>query len=130
MNKKQQIKVLIADDKRFIREALKNVFLTDPDMVVVAEASNGNEVTDQLKEHPADIVILDISMPGKNGLEVLGDLKRDYPQLPVLILSMHNDEHFKTLARRRGAAAYLTKGESPEKLLSTIHRISDGRKIA
>lgn len=130
MNNKPKIKVLIADDKRLIREALKNVFQTDPAMVVVAEACSGDEVTDQLREHPADIVVLDISMPGKNGLEVLGELKRDFPKLPVLILSMHNDAHFKMLAKQKGAAAYLTKGESPEKLLSTIHRISEQRKIA
>jgi two-component system, NarL family, invasion response regulator UvrY len=122
------IKILIADDHLLIREGLKKVLKEAIDMKVVKEAVNAAEMLAILKEGEIDLVILDISLPDKSGLEVLQDLRRDYPKLPVLILSAHPEERFAVRALREGAAGYLTKESAPQELIQALRKIVQGRK--
>lgn len=122
------IKILIADDHILIREGLKKVLKEAIDMKVVKEAVNASEMLTILKEGEIDLVILDISLPDKSGLEVLQDLRRDYPKLPVLILSAHPEERFAVRALREGAAGYLTKESAPQELIQALRKIVQGRK--
>ena len=90
----KKIRILIADDHPIVRAGFKQVLSDTPDLVVADEAGNGQEVLEFLKKKKYDVVLLDISMPGKNGLEILKDLKIDYPKLPVLILSIYPEEQY------------------------------------
>jgi len=122
------IRILIADDHLLIREGLKKVLKEAIDMRVVKEAVNAAEMLQTLKEGEIDLVVLDISLPDKSGLEVLQDLKRDYPKIPVLILSAHPEERFAVRALREGAAGYLTKESAPQELIQALRKIIQGRK--
>ena len=109
----KKIRILIADDHPIVRAGFKQVLSETPDLIVADEAGNGQEVLEHLKKKKYDVVLLDISMPGKNGLEILGDLKTDYPKLPVLILSIYPEEQYAIRALRAGASGYLTKASAP-----------------
>jgi len=122
----KNIRILIADDHPIVRAGFKQVLSETPDMVVADEAGNGQEVMAYLKKKKYDVVLLDISMPGKNGLEVLKDLKGDFPKLPVLILSIYPEEQYAIRALRAGAAGYLTKASAPNELITAIRKISRG----
>jgi DNA-binding NarL/FixJ family response regulator len=121
-------KLLIADDHVLIREGLKKILKEAPDMSVVCEAGDGRELFEGLKKHPVDVVILDISLPGKSGLELLKDIKQDYPQLPVLILSMHPEDRFAVRALKAGAAGYVTKEGAAQELILALRKVIQGRK--
>lgn len=122
------IKVLVADDHAIFREGLKHILTECPDVDVSAEAKNGAEVLEKIRDHTYDMVLLDISMPGMSGLEVLKQLKIEKPKLPVLILSMHPEEQYAVRALRAGASGYLTKESAPDELITAVRRISQGRK--
>lgn len=122
------IKILIADDHTIFREGLKHILAEYPDLVVADEASNGQEVLDKIWKNNYDMVLLDITMPGMTGLEVLKQLKNDKPKLPVLILSMHPEEQYAVRVIRAGASGYLTKESAPDELITAIRKISQGRK--
>lgn len=122
------IKILIADDHTIFREGLKHILAEYPDLVVADEASNGQEVLDKIWKNNYDMVLLDITMPGMTGLEVLKQLKNDKPKLPVLILSMHPEEQYAVRVLRAGASGYLTKESAPDELITAIRKISQGRK--
>ena len=122
----KKIRILIADDHPIVRAGFKQVLSETPDLVVADEAGNGQEVLQYLKKKKYDVVLLDISMPGKNGLEILKDLKMDYPKLPVLILSIYPEEQYAIRALRAGASGYLTKASAPNELISAILKISEG----
>lgn len=122
------IKILIADDHAIVREGLKQIISENPDMVVAAEAGNGAEVMEKVSENNFDVVLLDISMPGKSGLDVLRQLKSEKPKLPVLMLSVHPEEQYAMRALRAGASGYLTKESAPDELISAVRRIAQGRK--
>ena len=98
------IKILIADDHAIVREGLKQILSQTPDMVVVAEASNGQEALDKLARNNIDLIILDISMPGKDGLDVLSEVMGKRPELPVLILSMYSGEQYAVRVLKAGAS--------------------------
>ena len=117
------IKVLIADDHELVREGLKKILRTAPDIVVAGEARNGNEVGEKVNDLDLDVVVLDISMPGKNGLEVLKDLKKEHPNLPVLILTIHPEDRFATRALKAGAAGYITKDVAAEELVTALRKV-------
>ena len=121
-------KLLIADDHVLIREGLKKILKEAPDMNVVCEAGDGRELFEGLKKHEVDVVILDISLPGKSGLELLKDIKQDYPQLPVLILSMHPEDRFAVRALKAGAAGYVTKEGAAQELILALRKVIQGRK--
>lgn len=122
------IKILIADDHAVVREGLKQIISETPDMLVVDEASNGQEVLDKVSEQQYNVVLLDITLPGKSGLDILKQLKSGNPKLPVLMLSVHPEEQYAVRTLRAGAAGYLTKGSAPDELIAAIRKISQGKK--
>ena len=122
------INVLIADDHTVVRQGLKQIISIDPQLNVVGEAANGEEVLALLESLKVDGVVLDITMPGKNGLDVLKELKRKYPTLPVLVLSMHPEDQFAIRIMKAGAAGYLTKECAPEELIGALNKICKGGK--
>ncbi|EJF09340.1 MULTISPECIES: response regulator transcription factor [Pontibacter] len=122
------INLLIADDYVLIREGLKKVLRNEPDITVVAEATNGAEVLKKLKKSDANFVVLDINMPVKSGLDVLFDLKRMFPQLPVLILSMYPEKTYALRSLKAGASGYLCKESAAEELVMAIKKVWNGGK--
>ena len=119
-------RILIVDDHQIVRDGLKSIFDEEPDMVVTGEACDGQEVLDMLSKDTFDLLLLDITMPRKNGFEVLKELKSSFPSLPVLILSMHPAEQYADKAVKAGASGYLTKEDAPDHLVSTIRRMFYG----
>jgi two-component system, NarL family, invasion response regulator UvrY len=122
------IKILIADDHAIVREGLKQIVAEESDMKVTGEAANADEVFEILKTNNYDIAILDINMPGKSGLDLLKDLKIQYPKLPVLILSMYGEEQYGIRALKAGALGYLRKVSAPNELVTAIRKIVSGGK--
>lgn len=126
--KNDKIKILIADDHAIVREGLKQIVAEEKDMTVWGEAENSETLMKLLEKDKWDIVILDINMPGRNGLEILKDIKLLYPDLPVLILSMFSEEQYGIRAIKAGASGYLKKVSAPDELVQAIRRIVSGRK--
>ena len=122
------IKILIADDHAIVREGLKQIVAEEKDMLVAGEAGDTNEMFDLLKKEEFTIIILDISMPGRSGLEALKFLKKNYPEVPTLILSMFSEEQYGLRALKAGAAGYLKKVSAPTELVSAIRKIVSGGK--
>jgi DNA-binding NarL/FixJ family response regulator len=122
------IKILIADDHAIVREGLKQIVAEEKDMLVAGEAGNANEMFDLLKKEKFAIIILDISMPGRSGLEALKFLRKNYPEVPTLILSMFSEEQYGLRALKAGAAGYLKKVSAPTELVSAIRKIVNGGK--
>ncbi len=124
------INILIADDHAIVREGLKQIVAEEKDMCVSAEAKDGSELLEilRIKKNNFSIIILDINMPGKNGLEVLKNLKSFYPDLPVLILSMFSEEQYGLRAIKAGADGYLKKVSAPGELVIAIRKIVSGNK--
>jgi len=120
--------VLIADDHSIVREGVKSILANVPDVIVAAEARNGREALEKAGNETVDLVILDISMPDRSGLEVLKQLKIEHPNLPVLILSMHPEEQYGLRVLKAGADGYLNKDAVPEELLLAIRKLIQGRK--
>jgi two-component system, NarL family, invasion response regulator UvrY len=121
------IHLLIADDHAIVREGLKRIVADVPDMVVTAEASDGNKAIEKLRQERIDCVVLDLNMPGKNGIETLGDIKREWPTLPVLILSMHSADQYASRMIRAGAAGYLSKESAASDLIKAIGDVVAGK---
>jgi two-component system, NarL family, invasion response regulator UvrY len=122
------IKILIADDHAIVREGLKQILAEEPDMKVTGEAGNADELFELLKKDVWNAVVLDINMPGKSGLEALKDLKKEYPDLPVLILSMYGEEQYGVRALKAGASGYLKKASATNEFVSAIRTIVKGKK--
>lgn len=122
------INILIADDHEIVREGLKQIVSGTDDMIVTGEASNGFDAVNMAVENNYDMVLLDISMPGKSGLEILEQLKQEKPGLPVLILSIYPEEQYAVRAFRSGASGYLTKESASEELIKAIHKVFQGGK--
>jgi len=122
------IRILVADDHAVVRNGLKQIVGDTPDMVVAAEASNGQEALNKALKDDYDVVLLDITMPDRSGLDILKEIKSQKPELPVLILSMHPEEQYAVRALKAGAAGYLTKESAPEELIKAMRRVSGGGK--
>ncbi|QQS35586.1 MAG: response regulator transcription factor [Ignavibacteriales bacterium] len=122
------INILIADDHAIVREGLKQIVAEEPDMKVTGEASNADEVISKMNDKVFDVVVLDINMPGKSGLDVLKDLRIQHPEIPVLILSMYAEEQYGIRALKAGASGYLKKVSAPDELVSAIRKIVAGGK--
>lgn len=114
------LRVLIADDHAIVRKGLKEILRSASETTTVGEASDGPQALAQANSAEWDVVVLDITMPGLNGLEVLKQLKRDHPQLPVLMLSMHSGHHYVRGSLKAGASGYLNKESAPEELVAAI----------
>jgi len=122
------IKTIIADDHTIVREGLKQILNETDDVSVSGEAKNGGELLKKLRREIFDVVVLDISMPGSNGLDALKQIKIISPDLPVLVLSMHPEEQYAVRALKAGAAGYLAKDSASEELLKAIRKIAAGGK--
>ena len=122
------IRILVADDHAIVREGLKQILADVGDMTVCDEAASGAETLAKIRKREYAVVLLDISMPGRSGLEVLKDIKAEHPKQPVLILSMHAEEQYAVRALRAGASGYLTKASAPDELIGAIRKVSYGRK--
>ena len=122
------VRIVIADDHAFLREGIKKTIQDEMDMKIVGEASNANDALDIIRELNPDIVIMDISMPGKSGLDVLKDLKSLKKKSRILILSMHPEDRFAIRALKAGAFGYLTKESAPDELVKAIRTVLSGRK--
>jgi len=120
------LKILIADDHPVFRKGLKQIIAETPDIAVAGEAANGLEVLNKVKMGDFDLVLLDISMPGKTGIDVLAQLKYERPELPVLMLSMHPEEQYAVRSLKAGASGYLTKESAPDELVAAIRKVSTG----
>jgi len=122
------IKILIADDHAIVREGLKQILSESPDLVVAAEACSGQEVLEKISKNDLDLVVLDIAMPGRGGLDILKEIKTQKPRLPVLMLSMYPEEQYAIRVLKAGASGYLTKESAPDELVKAIRQISQGKK--
>jgi len=122
------IRMLIADDHTIMREGLKQLFTLVPDVQVVAEAESGAQVIELLRQVEIDLLLLDMNMPGISGEILIARLHTQYPKLPILVLSMHNEIHIAQRALRAGALGYLTKDSDPETLLIAIRRVIGGQR--
>jgi two-component system invasion response regulator UvrY len=120
------IRILIADDHAIVREGLKQIVQQTSDILVVDEASNAAETLEKVRKHRLDLLLLDISMPGRSGLDVLLEVKRDYPNLPVLILSLHPEDQYALRMLKAGASGYVTKESASEQLIQAIRKVADG----
>ncbi len=122
------IRILVADDHTVVREGVKQILSAQSDIVVEDEAEDGKETLEKVLRGSFDMVLLDISMPGRGGLEVLEDILKSKPKLPVLILSMHPEEQYAVRALRAGALGYLTKASAAHELIGAIRKVSRGGK--
>jgi len=123
------IRILIADDHTIVRDGLRRLVAAEADMTIAGEAQNGVEVLEVVREKPVDVVLLDISMPGRNGLETLKELKRQHPSIYVIILSMHPKDQYAVRVLRAGASGYITKESAPEELILAIRKAFAGEKF-
>ncbi len=122
------IKVLIADDHTLVRKGLKQILLETKDIEGVDEARDGKETINKVSQKKYDLVLLDISLPGRSGIDVLKQLKYLKPKLPVLVLSMHPEEQYAVRSMRAGASGYLTKESAPNELIDAIRKVARGGK--
>ena len=122
------MKVLIADDHPVVRHGLKQILATDSDMTVVGEARNGSEAMELARKLEWDVAVLDYSMPGRSGLELLAEMKREFPQRPVLVLSMHPEELHARRVLKAGGAGYMNKESAGEELAAAIRKVVNGGK--
>jgi len=122
------IRVLICDDHAIVRQGLRQVIGETIDIRAVAEAGGYPEVMKPLREGGIDLLLLDISLPGKNGIDILKIVKKEFPRMPVLILSMYPEDQYAVRAIRAGASGYLTKQSAAEQLITAIHQVVAGRK--
>ena len=120
------IRVLVADDHTIVREGLKQILTKSGDLQVAGEAANGNDVLRMVRESAWDVLVTDMSMPGRNGLELIKLVKAAQPKLPVLVLSMYGEEQFAVRAIRAGASGYLNKESASDQLVSAIRKIAGG----
>lgn len=120
------IRILLADDHSIVRAGLRSIIEESGDMTVVAEASDGREAIRKTHETLPDVAIIDISMPDLDGLEVIGQLQSYYPKLPIVVLTMHEEEQYVIRAIGEGARGYITKRSAPEQLVNAIRKVHGG----
>lgn len=123
------IRIMLADDHAIVRSGLKQIIDTTTDMTVVGEAVNGADLLDKLRTLKPSLLLLDMSMPGISGVDLIRRVKQEHSGLPVLVLSMHNESQIVTRAFKAGACGYVTKDSEPEILLSAIRKVVAGRKF-
>jgi DNA-binding NarL/FixJ family response regulator len=128
MSTKNTIKVLIADDHAIVREGLKQILADTRDIAVAGEAENGLDAIKLVRQGKGDVLLLDISMPDRNGIEVLKQARKEAPGLAVLILTMHREDQYAIRSLKAGAAGYLNKQSAPAELVNAIRQVAAGRK--
>ena len=120
------IRIVIADDHAIVREGLKQVLGAAGDMTVTGEAQNGSEVMQRVRADEFDVLLLDMSMPGKSGVELIKQVHNEKPKLRILVLSMHEEEQYAVRALKAGAAGYLTKESASDQLVAAIRKVAAG----
>ena len=120
------IRVVIADDHQILREGLKQLLLAAGDLDVVGEAGDGHEVLERVRTLGFDVLLLDMSMPGNSGVELIKQVKAEKPKLRILVLSMHEEHQYAVRAIRAGASGYLTKESAAAQLVAAIRKIAAG----
>jgi two-component system invasion response regulator UvrY len=123
-----KIHVLIADDHAIVRQGLRQILSETEDLVVAGEADDGAEALQLARSQQWDVFLLDVAMPNRNGIDTLKQLKKEYPRLPVLMLSMHPEDQYAVRAIQAGAAGYLTKQSAPAELVAAIRKVAQGEK--
>jgi two-component system, NarL family, invasion response regulator UvrY len=118
--------ILIADDHPIVRHGLKQFLASHQNLNVVGEATNGTEMLEAARQVPWDLAIMDFTMPGKSGLDLLMELKRDYPARPILVVSMHSEQLHATSVLKAGASGYITKESAPQELAAAIRKVAAG----
>jgi two-component system invasion response regulator UvrY len=122
------IRIIIADDHPILRAGMVSVLNASPDLRVVAEAGNGAEVLRAMRDTPFDVLLLDVSMPGKSGLDLMRQVRKDNPRLPILIVSSFPEDQYALRSIRAGASGYITKMSAPGELVSAVRTVATGRK--
>jgi DNA-binding NarL/FixJ family response regulator len=120
------IRIVIADDHAIVREGLKRIVSVAPELQVVGEAADGTEVMQRVRELDFDVLVLDLSMPGRSGMELIKLAKAEKPRLRILVLSMHQETQYAVRAIRSGASGYLTKESAPAQLVQALAKIAGG----
>ena len=128
MNQKATIRVFIADDHAIVREGLKQILADSPDIIVAGESENGLDAIKLFRKSKCHVMLLDISMPDKSGIDVLKQVKKEHPELAVLMLSMHREDQYAIRSLKAGAAGYLTKQSAPKELVTAIRQVAAGQK--
>ena len=121
------MKILIADDHSIVRRGLHQIIATRPGWEVAHEVSSAEEVLPALRTNAISVLVLDVSLDGRSGIDLLGHIRAEFPTLPVLMLSMHAEEQYAIRCLRAGASGYIQKDSSPEELLQAIERVASGR---
>jgi len=125
-----KIKVIIADDHPLFRRGLKHAFAETPDIEVVDDVETGEELLKKVQEMDVNLALLDISLPGKGGLEILKELREDRPKLPVLILTVYPEEHYAVRFFKAGASGFITKESSTDQIYHAVRKVAGGGKYA
>lgn len=120
------IRVLLADDHAIVRAGLKEILADTGDIEVAAEATNGQDVMAQIRARDFDVAVLDMSMPGRSGIELIKQVKDEKPKLRILILTMHSEEQYAVRALKAGASGFLTKEAAADQLVAAIRKIAGG----
>lgn len=120
------IRVVIADDHTIVREGLKQILRADPELAIAGEARDGAEVVECVRQLDFDVLLLDMSMPKKSGIELIKQIKNERPKLRILVLSMHEEQQYAVRAIKSGASGYLTKESAPAQLISAIRKVAAG----
>jgi DNA-binding NarL/FixJ family response regulator len=128
MTEKTSIRVFIADDHAIVREGLKQILAEQRDIVVCGEAETGLDAVKLFRKSRCNVVLLDISLPDRNGIEVLKQIKSDKPELAVLMLSMHREDQYAIRSLKAGASGYLNKQSAPRELVGAIRQVADGQR--
>ena len=128
MTTTETIKILIADDHAIVREGLKQIIADAKDMVVAGDAENGNDAIKLARKGDPDVLLLDISMPDRSGIDVLKQIKKENPKLAVLMLSMHREDQYAIRSLKAGAAGYMNKQSAPAELVDAIRQVASGNK--
>jgi DNA-binding NarL/FixJ family response regulator len=120
------IRVLLADDHAIVRAGLKEILDDTGDIAVAGEASSGQEVLARIRDNDYDVAVLDMSMPGRSGIELIRQVKDEKPRVRILVLTMHSEQQYAVRALKAGASGYLTKESAPDQLVAAIRRIAAG----
>jgi len=120
------IRILIADDHPIVREGLKQILSGAPDLDLIGEAQNGQEVIERVRTQEFEVLVLDLSMPGRSGIELIRQVREEKPKLRILVLSMHQEHQYAVRAIKAGAAGYLTKESASAQLIPAIRKVAAG----
>lgn len=130
MQTKEKIKVIIADDHPLFRRGLKHAFSETPDIEVVDEAENGDDLLKKISGANLNVILMDVAMPGKTGLDLLKQLRDEQPKLPVLVLTVYPEEHYAVRYFKAGASGFITKESSTDQIYAAVRKVASGGKFA